>query len=237
MTPIEAVTSVFRNYANFNGRAQRSEFWWFVLFSLISQAILNLVPILGTIYSLALILPMLAVTARRLHDTNRTAWWLILYAVAVLGWVVGTIIFLIAAFSAVAFWDSQWSYESEVAFLGVAFIVFLVLLVAGIAAAISLWVLCASAGTAGPNRFGPDPLQTSGAAPGFSAAGHPYEPSTPTAGFGGFDPVPEPAPPHPDLPQAGQSQPAPERQRRYCTQCGTQLQPDARFCIYCGTGL
>ena len=85
LNPVEAVTSVFRNFVNFNGRARRSEFWWFVLFAFVSQLILNFLPIVGTIYSLVLVLPSLAVTARRLHDTNRTAWWMLLYLVPVRG--------------------------------------------------------------------------------------------------------------------------------------------------------
>ena len=231
MNPIEAVTSVFRNYANFNGRAQRSEFWWFVLFSFISQAILNFVPVLGPIYALVLLLPSLTVTARRLHDTNRTAWWMLLYLIPVLGFIVLLIVAL-AMLGVNAFepWEAG---EAEWGALG---ILFLVWLLVSIASWIVLLVFQIMPGTVGPNRYGPDPLQPSGAAPGFGAAGRPYEPSTPTAGFGSFDPAAEPAP-HPDLPQAGQPPPTSERQRRYCTQCGTPLQPDARFCTYCGTAI
>ena len=246
MTPIEAVTSVFRNYANFNGRAQRSEFWWFVLFSFISQAIWNFVPILGPIYALVLLLPSLAVTARRLHDTNRTAWWMLLYLIPILGFIVLTIAFI--AVLGISTLDPWATNDVEWGILG---ILFLIWLLVSIAAWIVLLVFQIMPGTAGPNRYGPDPLRQGGAAPGFepgfSTAGHPYEPSPPTAGFGGFDPGAEPAP-HPDLPPPGatrqsdfrhgsQSQPASERQRRYCTQCGTPLQPEARFCTYCGTGV
>ena len=231
MNPIEAVTSVFRNFANFNGRAQRSEFWWFVLFSFISQAILNFVPVLGPIYALALLLPSLAVTARRLHDTNRTAWWMLLYLIPVLGFIVLVIIALVMlGINAFDPWEAG---EVEWGVLG---ILFLVWLLVSIAAWVALLVFQILPGTVGPNRYGPDPLQPSGAAAGFSAAGRPYEPPPPTAGFGSFDPAAEPAP-HPNLPQAGQTQPASERQRRYCTQCGTSLQPDARFCTYCGTAI
>ena len=119
---------------------------------------------------------------------------------------------------------------------GVLGILFLVWLLVSIAAWVALLVFQILPGTVGPNRYGPDPLQPSGAAAGFSAAGNTYEPSPPTAGFGSFDPAAEPAP-HPDLPQAGRSQPASERQRRYCTQCGTPLQRDAQFCTYCGTAI
>ncbi len=235
MTPIEAVTSVFRNYANFNGRAQRSEFWWFVLFSFISQAILNFVPVLGPIYALALLLPSLAVTARRLHDTNRTAWWMLLYLIPILGFIVLAIAF-IAVLGAIALDPLQVS-ELE---WGVLAILFLVWMLVSITAWIVLLVFQIMPGTVGPNRYGPDPLRQGGAAPGFepgfNAAGHPYDASPPTASFGSFDTGAAPAP-HPDLPQADPSQPASQRQRRYCTQCGTPLQPEARFCTYCGTGV
>ena len=86
MTPMQAIQSVFGNYANFNGRASRSEYWWFVLFVAIINSALSVVfislPEVGTallaIWSLAIILPALAVTVRRLHDTDRSGWWFLL---------------------------------------------------------------------------------------------------------------------------------------------------------------
>lgn len=103
----EAVRSVFSNYAIFRGRAPRSEFWWFVLFTLIASFVLGLVdsvivgPILGlsplsghgarpldALFSLAILIPSLAVAARRLHDTGRSAWWLLIGLVPLFGWLV-----------------------------------------------------------------------------------------------------------------------------------------------------
>ena len=79
----EAVQTVLtKKYADFSGRARRSEFWWFALFNAIGS------PILGLIVSLALLLPGLAVAARRLHDTGRSGWWLLLIFVIVIGWIV-----------------------------------------------------------------------------------------------------------------------------------------------------
>ena len=231
MTPIEAISSVFRNFANFNGRARRSEFWWFVLFAFLSQIILNFVPILGSIYSLVLLLPSLAVTARRLHDTNRTAWWVLLYLVPIVGFIVLFVMFIALLGANVLdpwqFSDAEW---------GVLGVLFLIWLLVSIVAWIVLLVFQIMPGTVGPNRYGPDPLQPSGVAPGFSAAGHPYDPSPSTTRFGSSDPAADPAP-HPDLPQGSHSQSMSERPRLYCTQCGTQLQADARFCTYCGTGV
>ena len=229
MNPIEAVTSVFRNFANFNGRAQRSEFWWFVLFSFISQFILNFFPVLGPIYALALLLPSLAVTARRLHDTNRTAWWMLLYLIPVLGFIVLLIIAL-ALLGTNAFdpWEA-----SDVEW-GVIGILFLVWLLVSIASWIVLLVFQILPGTVGPNRYGPDPLRPElGTNPpyeyGVSSSVPPFVSSPPS---GGFTAASQPPPTTPDAEQdlaAGQ--------RRYCTQCGTQLQLDAKFCTFCGTAI
>lgn len=99
MNPIQSISSVFRNYINFSGRAQRSEYWWFTLFSFVSQAALNFVPFIGWIYGLVLLLPSLAVTVRRLHDTGRSAGWLLIYVGIILAWIVVGIIAVIVLVS------------------------------------------------------------------------------------------------------------------------------------------
>ncbi|MDV6331819.1 DUF805 domain-containing protein [Asticcacaulis sp. 201] len=91
MTFAEAIKSGFKNYVKFTGRASRSEYWWFQLFyilCLIIPASLMMGEItsgsagLGTtlyyILVLAFLLPGLGLAFRRLHDTNRSAWWLLL---------------------------------------------------------------------------------------------------------------------------------------------------------------
>ena len=76
----QAISTCLRNYATFTGRAARPEFWWFFLF----QVLLSIAAtkILGDAISglvgLALLLPALAVGARRLHDIGRTGWWQLL---------------------------------------------------------------------------------------------------------------------------------------------------------------
>ena len=83
----EAILLGFRNYVNFSGRATRSEFWWWTLFSYGAYVVLNvflgnLLPslgIIGPLWFLATLLPSLAVGARRLHDIDRTAMWLFLW--------------------------------------------------------------------------------------------------------------------------------------------------------------
>ena len=85
---------VLKKYAVFTGRARRMEFWMFTLINIIVSIILSCIDvfvgtaILGMIYSLAVLIPSLAVTARRLHDTDRTGWWILIGLVPVIGLIV-----------------------------------------------------------------------------------------------------------------------------------------------------
>jgi uncharacterized membrane protein YhaH (DUF805 family) len=99
MSMIDAVRSALSKYATFSGRARRSEYWWFVLFNIIVSVLALAVDsalgtepgrtgLVGSIVALALLLPGLAVTARRLHDTGRTAWWMLIALVPVVGAIV-----------------------------------------------------------------------------------------------------------------------------------------------------
>ncbi|MGH9810768.1 MAG: DUF805 domain-containing protein [Terriglobia bacterium] len=88
-----AIQSGFSNYANFSARACRSEFWHWTLFAIvvnIATAILDRITgagFIGLVVSLALLIPSIAVGARRLHDIDRTGWWLLL-AFTVIGGIV-----------------------------------------------------------------------------------------------------------------------------------------------------
>jgi uncharacterized membrane protein YhaH (DUF805 family) len=114
----EAILSGFRNYVNFSGRASRSEYWYWVLFAVLVAIVAGILdraifpdtetPPLGSVTSVILFLPGLAVGVRRLHDIDRNGWW-VLIALTIVG-IIPLII-----------WDC-------------------------------------TKGTAGPNRFGPDPL-------------------------------------------------------------------------------
>ena len=76
---VQASKSCRGQYATFSGRAKRSEFWWFFLFQvLVMVAASMLGDVINGIASLALLLPALAVGARRLHDIGRTGWWQLL---------------------------------------------------------------------------------------------------------------------------------------------------------------
>lgn len=71
-----AIVTCFRNYAVFDGRALRSEFWWFFLFLILLNVVLSFFSqALATLAGLATLVPNIAVTARRLHDIDRSGWW------------------------------------------------------------------------------------------------------------------------------------------------------------------
>lgn len=72
----EAISTGFKKYFTFRGRARRSEYWWWALFSFL-MGLLALIPILGWIIGLVMIIPSLAMSVRRLHDVGHTGWWLL----------------------------------------------------------------------------------------------------------------------------------------------------------------
>ncbi len=122
MNFVQAIQSAFKNYVKFDGRASRSEYWWFALFQILvliipdvmmQGEIRNGTPGIFTglyvILALAFFLPALGLGFRRLHDTNRSAWWLLIALIPLIG-------------------------------------------------AIVLLVFMCLKGTAGPNKFGADPL-------------------------------------------------------------------------------
>tara|TARA_R110000796_G_scaffold251533_2_gene383226 strand:+ start:29431 stop:29817 length:387 start_codon:yes stop_codon:yes gene_type:complete len=89
---------VLRKYATFTGRARRKEYWFFTLFNLLIMLVLSIIDgmiglysteaglgILSGIYTLALLIPSLAVTVRRLHDIGRTGWWLLIAFIPLIG--------------------------------------------------------------------------------------------------------------------------------------------------------
>ena len=78
MSFLESIKSCFIKYADFKTRSSRSEFWWFALFQVVVNLVTTPIFALAVISSIILILPSLAVGARRLHDTNRSGWWQLL---------------------------------------------------------------------------------------------------------------------------------------------------------------
>ena len=92
---------VLKKYFVFSGRARRKEYWYFVLFNLIISIVLGIIDgiigtfsaetgigLLGGIYSLAVLIPCISVSVRRLHDTGRTGWWLLIGLVPIIGAIV-----------------------------------------------------------------------------------------------------------------------------------------------------
>ena len=91
---------VLKNYIGFGGRARRKEYWMFILVNIILTGVLSIIDkmlgwqraggegILTTIYGVLIFLPWWAVQFRRLHDTDRSAWWLLLLLIPVIGWLV-----------------------------------------------------------------------------------------------------------------------------------------------------
>ena len=85
----------WKKYVEFSGRARRQEFWMFALFNFLASLATGIVDaILGTggmlngLYSLAVLIPSFAVTARRLHDTDRSGWWQLIALIPLIGFII-----------------------------------------------------------------------------------------------------------------------------------------------------
>lgn len=97
---MEYFIDAMKRYADFSGRARRKQYWMFILFYVILSIVVNIVDgILGTIFlsailTLVMIVPSLAIGARRLHDTGRSGWWQLLYLIPLIGFIV-MIVFLV----------------------------------------------------------------------------------------------------------------------------------------------
>ena len=92
---------VLKKYAVFGGRARRKEYWYFFLFSTLISIVLSIIDsatgafdvetglgLLSGIYALAVLIPTIAVGVRRLHDTNRSGWWLLIGLIPIIGAIV-----------------------------------------------------------------------------------------------------------------------------------------------------
>lgn len=101
MTPIDYAMTPLRKYADFTGRARRAEYWWFYLLIIVGYLVAMIVdsvlgftgpampygPVFG-IFALAVILPSIAAGVRRLHDTDRSGWWMLIVLIPLIGGLV-----------------------------------------------------------------------------------------------------------------------------------------------------
>lgn len=87
-----AVRTALGKYATFSGRAQRSEFWWFYLFNVIGSVIVNVIdtavigiPALSIVWMLGMLIPGIAVSVRRMHDLDKSGWWIFIVLIPIVG--------------------------------------------------------------------------------------------------------------------------------------------------------
>jgi uncharacterized membrane protein YhaH (DUF805 family) len=118
---MEWYLAVLRKYAVFTGRARRREYWMFTLVNVLISIALGIVDaiigtdfgagygILGTIYGLAVLIPSLAVGVRRLHDTGRTGWWLLIGLVPCAGFIVLIVFYAMDGQR----WDNQYGPDPK----------------------------------------------------------------------------------------------------------------------------
>ena len=145
----QAIRSGFANYVNFAGRAARSEYWYWVLFvSLVGIAataldrafVANRHGPLEVVWHLATVLPSLALGVRRLHDTDRSGWWL----VAVFAASAALVVFFV--------------------FVGLPFVPMAITVIGALVLIywlVLFWWFC-QPGTRGPNSYGADPFGAAG---------------------------------------------------------------------------
>ena len=147
-----AISRGFSNYFTFSGRATRAEYWFWTLFSTLVQGI----PLVGWLIGLAVLIPSIAVTSRRLHDIGKSAWWMTVWlplgGVWVL-WFVGFVLEVIGLEESlnpeVEFWEILGTWLVWAGFLTLASI--------GVVIWWVIWFV--RKGDKGPTKYGPDPRQ------------------------------------------------------------------------------
>jgi uncharacterized membrane protein YhaH (DUF805 family) len=88
-----AIKTCFNKYATFSGRARRSEFWWFMLAIVVVSVLIEFLglDVISIVFSLAVFVPSIAVSARRLHDIDKSGWWQLIGLIPVIGWIIAII--------------------------------------------------------------------------------------------------------------------------------------------------
>jgi len=152
MSPLDWAMRPVKRYAQFSGRAPRAEYWWFYLGYMILYFVLMILTRISSIFGilglafLGLIIPMIAVGVRRMHDTNRSGWWLLAPAVP---YLIGFVMIFPAIMSGMAGGANPFNMAS----FGLAGIFMLI----GFVLAIVVFVFTVLPGTKGPNKYGADP--------------------------------------------------------------------------------
>ena len=162
---------VFENYANFSGRARRSEYWYYTLMTVIISFILSIIDdllglkfgaksssgILSSLYALAVFIPGLAVSVRRLHDIGKSGKLLLLFYIIIIVLAIVMVVSGISVFMS-AMNPSSMS-PPDISALGIGFFVPLLLIFA-----MSIWmlVLFCTNGDSGANKYGSDPKAEEG---------------------------------------------------------------------------
>ncbi|MEI6743459.1 MAG: DUF805 domain-containing protein [bacterium] len=87
MPIVTAVKLGFFNYVNYKGRARRGDFWWWILFTIVAQYLVSAANAsAGNIVSTALVLPQIMFGIRRMHDCNKSGWWILFPVVNLIFW-------------------------------------------------------------------------------------------------------------------------------------------------------
>ena len=156
MTFPNAVKTCLRKYGDFSGRATRAEYWWWVLAVVIGSSIFTAVfAPLATIFSLAIFLPGLTVTARRLHDIGKSGWWQLAWVAISLLALIPIVVGLVVSISSDGFaFNLPSGDEGSFLPLLLGFAINLLIWL-GVFIWSLIWLI--SQGQAGPNRYGPDP--------------------------------------------------------------------------------
>jgi uncharacterized membrane protein YhaH (DUF805 family) len=153
-----SVKSGFSNYINFKGRASRSEFWWFVLFSQLLQTVAQQVSgSTGAIAWFALLIPSLSVQVRRLHDSGRSLTWLLWLVASLVGVAIAFVGLLMQSAQTIANLDAEQLFDNGSQFwIFVMFISFISLVIGSVVNFVFLLMPSDSE----MNKYGPPPPPT-----------------------------------------------------------------------------